>query len=783
MFVEPGSRALNMQDLLQELGFSIGPGFRHTAGLMYAAQRYRLENGGTTSNEITRATALAVVLFQSPKIRNALESFGLQYSQYLSSIHLKFPIASMPLEEIEIQAVFQEAIVRYASSPDAVLEASDEVIAIVILEDASRNVRSRAKQYELEPRLRVIGVDFGKLLSALRARTLPFDPRRPRPDQDFLRQKVERPVAAGQLEHELEIYSELLRRSPDDQAVRSGMAGLLQRLGRTTEAAALENEIKTNESASDLDDVVAPTAGGPPRKNAIAPFYSDHPAQKDLLNRQAVAETIATMIASVWDEDVKEENADRSFMVHLHGRWGSGKSSILNFLKSSLLSRNSMKAFSPTKSLRPSDPAWIIVDYNAWRNQNLGPAWWTLTEGIYRQARSQLSGWARIRLILRDRWWRITCSYAPYSLLSALALALVLSVIWLWRNDLFGEGKSWLVEGLKMLGSMVGVAAAVFAFGLNYQVGSARTAKSYLELSRDPLNPLTKRFGDLIEEIGRPVAVFVDDLDRCNAEFVVELLQTIQTLFRRTRVLYVVAADRDWVCASYQYKYEEFSGSLGEPGKSLGHLFIEKVFQLSIEVPRLTANESNAYWDALINARLIPPTEQIKGIEEEIAAEMEKAETEMAIVEIVERHQNDPIRAGIAASKGFQRMQSPALLREREHFLSGYAHLVESNPRAMKRLLNAYGFRRGFEIQALRRSDPDALVRWTILENRWPILADYLEGRSGAHVEAEIINALMKSPDVAEVAKGLTWEKIRPVASAPDRPPARDITPGAETKS
>jgi hypothetical protein len=314
-----------------------------------------------------------------------------------------------------------------------------------------------------------------------------------------------------------------------------------------------------------------------------------------------------------------------------------------------------------------------------------------------------------------------------------------------------------------MLGSMVGVAAAVFAFGLNYQVGSARTAKSYLELSRDPLNPLTKRFGDLIEEIGRPVAVFVDDLDRCNAEFVVELLQTIQTLFRRTRVLYVVAADRDWVCASYQYKYEEFSGSLGEPGKSLGHLFIEKVFQLSIEVPRLTANESNAYWDALINARLIPPTEQIKGIEE--------------------RHQNDPIRAGIAASKGFQRMQSPALLREREHFLSGYAHLVESNPRAMKRLLNAYGFRRGFEIQALRRSDPDALVRWTILENRWPILADYLEGRSGAHVEAEIINALMKSPDVAEVAKGLTWEKIRPVASAPDRPPARDITPGAETKS
>jgi len=99
-----------------------------------------------------------------------------------------------------------------------------------------------------------------------------------------------------------------------------------------------------------------------------------------------------------------------------------------------------------------------------------------------------------------------------------------------------------------------------------------------------------------------------------------------------------------------------------------------------------------------------------------------------------------------------------------------------------KRLLNAYGFRRGFR-HPQRRSDPDALVRWTILENRWPILADYLEGRSRGRDASEIISALIKNPEVLEVAQGLTWEKLRPIASAPDQPPAMEITLGIDAKT
>jgi hypothetical protein len=512
-----------------------------------------------------------------------------------------------------------------------------------------------------------------------------------------------------------------------------------------------------------------------------SPFYSDHPARRDLLNRKAVAETIATMIETVWKEDAKERNTDRTFMVHLHGRWGSGKTSILNFLSDALLAQKADNA-----SNNSPGPSWIIVDYNAWRNQGLGPAWWTLMEAVYSQAREQLGSRLRrtgIRLIMRDRWWRIRCSYAPYALAAALTVVLGLALIWLWRTYLFGDDKSWIPDGIKIIGSILGFIAAAFAFGQNYRIGSAQTAKSYLELSRDPLSPLTKRYGELVSDIGTQVAVFIDDLDRCNAEFVVELLQTVQTLFRQARVLYLVAADRDWVCASYQQQYRTFSDTLGEPGKSLGHLFLEKIFQLSVEVPRLGPNERDAYWDGLIKLSPAPQIEETKKINDEITAELEKANTEHEIVEIVDRYRDDRARADIAATKGFQRMHSIPLVREREHFLSRYVDLIEPNPRAMKRLLNAYGFRRGFDIQSRTRSDPDALVRWTILENRWPILADHLEGRSGGRDETDIIRALMRNAEVLEVAQGLTWEKLRPVASAPSEPPAVGITPRTDARA
>lgn len=53
-------------------------------------------------------------------------------------------------------------------------------------------------------------------------------------------------------------------------------------------------------------------------------------------------------------------------MVHLHGPWGAGKSSLVRFL---------------ADALNRESPHWLVVDFNAWRNARVKPPWWhMLTE-------------------------------------------------------------------------------------------------------------------------------------------------------------------------------------------------------------------------------------------------------------------------------------------------------------------------------------------------------------------------------------------------------------------
>ena len=79
----------------------------------------------------------------------------------------------------------------------------------------------------------------------------------------------------------------------------------------------------------------------------------------------------------------------------------------------------------------------------------------------------------------------------------------------------------------------------------------------------------------------------------------------------------------------------------------------------------------------------------------------------------------------------------------------------------MKRLLNAYGFRRGFDVVGV--TDRDALARWTILEMRWPLLAEHLR-TGGADEPSEEVSTLLGDPEVRDLAGKLRWDQLPQVA-------------------
>jgi hypothetical protein len=147
-------------------------------------------------------------------------------------------------------------------------------------------------------------------------------------------------------------------------------------------------------------------------------------------------------------------------------------------------------------------------------------------------------------------------------------------------------------------GLIVGISTFARASVLS---GSARAAQSFVQAAVDPMARIAKHFGELIGWVGNhPVVVFIDDFDRCQAEYAVNLLEGIQTLFKDRRVIYLISADRRWLYTCYEKVYKEFGDTTKEPGRSLGSLFLEKAVQLSVSLPRLTSDLQTRYWNYLI---------------------------------------------------------------------------------------------------------------------------------------------------------------------------------------
>ena len=85
-----------------------------------------------------------------------------------------------------------------------------------------------------------------------------------------------------------------------------------------------------------------------------------------------------------------------SYVIHLHGPWGSGKTSLLNFIKTELCN--------PTATAKGQEVPWVVAEFNAWQHQRFGaPRWWIM-EAVSREALRAL----RFRQPHRAAWIWIT---------------------------------------------------------------------------------------------------------------------------------------------------------------------------------------------------------------------------------------------------------------------------------------------------------------------------------------------------------------------------------------
>jgi hypothetical protein len=508
---------------------------------------------------------------------------------------------------------------------------------------------------------------------------------------------------------------------------------LREQLERDGFLGALEREIREPLATVFRDDP------RPPEESV--PTHMDNPATVDELNREGFARILARRIRDTRRHDVARSNHSRdvdvppgSFLVQVHGPWGSGKTSLLNFLRDDLHNGET--------------PPWVVVTFNAWQHQRLAPPWWWLMTALYHQGFHEL--WRispRRALIFRGREWLWRVRGAWQGLLMLLGAAALLVVVW--RAGFFhslGKGKSFSLDTVKDV--VVGTAALLTPLLAIWGVArtasrwllttSARGARAYIDHARDPMQTTKDHFAQLVEWLDYPLAIVIDDLDRCKPPFAVELLEGIQTLFRDVPVAYVVAADREWLARSYTAEYSSFEGAFDEPGRPLGYLFLEKTFQMTLPIPVMNEDTRDGYWKRLIRPVADDTGAGLKNAREIADRAFAMLPTEEAIREELTRNPGATAveqRARLEAAA--IQLASPKLEQAAEHVLHPFRPLLDANPRAMKRLVNAYGLARGIELLSRHTLGGDKQAQhrtalWTILSLRWPRLAEYLASHPDA---------------------------------------------------
>ena len=478
-------------------------------------------------------------------------------------------------------------------------------------------------------------------------------------------------------------------------------------------------------------------------------WVMDTPATRDRLGRKPFASSLARRLQRI------NEEYPESFLVHIDGAWGTGKSTLLDLLRDELKQRG-----------------FVSVEVNAWREQRIGPPWWSLLTALWRYRREDVHGARRLKVWFQDLLDRLQADWVPFAAAVLILVGLAVGVFFLVGPDMTAAGAQ-----AQAIASIVGLAVSVVAGSAAAArfllLGSANAARVFVKASDNPMQGIVSQFTRTLRRIGKPVVFFIDDLDRCSETYVVEFLEAIQTLVRdasderadpasrnprrgRAREprrsggpFFVVAADGRWIRVSYEKGYEAFGGTQG-PARPLGWLFLDKIFQLTVRLPRITDGTREGYL-----AWLLRQQPELTGEEraeetakvQKLKKDLDAAGTERQMLNVAEQAKELRDHAarldllGDAAMK----LADPNVEAKTVHALQPFAKFLDPNPRTIKRFVNAYGMLRAQRTLEAVFADTNPLALWTIVELRWPVLAEYLR----AHPE-QVSEVGAESPDVQE---------------------------------
>jgi KAP family P-loop domain len=252
------------------------------------------------------------------------------------------------------------------------------------------------------------------------------------------------------------------------------------------------------------------------------------------------------------------------------------------------------------------------------------------------------------------------------------------------------------------------------------------------------------------------IVFYIDDLDRCRAEQVVRVLEAVHLLLAFDRFVVVVGVDTRWLETSLMSFYDEQlranrdaanGGDLRSDPRATVRDYVEKIFQVPIQIPRLTTGEDGTFARLVdVLSPVTAPERKPDGGGDEFFARLRQL-SPIQPLEIVMR-EPERFREAVARAQ---------LSTDEVNLLKQLGSLAGRSPRAVKRLLNLYRLLRATRISTRL----NAFLEGDGTSSRWP---DYPGAQLCLAVEvgspAEQIHRFREAVIVAAGVPGTTLSQL-----------------------
>lgn len=375
------------------------------------------------------------------------------------------------------------------------------------------------------------------------------------------------------------------------------------------------------------------------------PLWSDEPAVQDLLAFRAVAETVADAIF---------DDALDPVAVGLSGAWGSGKTSVLELVKSEIEDRSITAAGKV-----------LVISTQPWRyDPAVGPK-----ESLIAEVLGALNN----EFDTED----------PIGKAGLDAFKKLVKKV-NWSKAVKMATKTAITMQLPKFDDVMGLVSDD-PESLQTDKGMAAFRKDFEELLADPS----------LQHLSR-VVVLVDDLDRCLPDTVVETLEAIRLFLSAKGMSFVIAADEDRVAEAIQKKFGTPSG--GQEEEDPAKLYLHKIVQTTIPLPALSRFDTEAYLFLLL-AKTDPAATE--GVYEKLVATCDVLRIDGGSLDDI-----DVQNGGTLAEHLITAARLTPILYEKFH----------GNPRRIKRFLNDLNVRRAISSRRGFALKDDEVAKLMVLE-------------------------------------------------------------------